>query len=29
MKKTVGDMVRWDLKPGSEKMVEGTAAALL
>lgn len=28
-KKAVGDMVRWDLKPGSQKMVEGTAAALL
>lgn len=28
-KKTMGDMALWDLKPGSQKMVEGTAAALL
>lgn len=29
MEKTLGDMVLWDLKPESQKMVEGTAAALL
>lgn len=28
-KKTMGDMALWDLKPGSQKTVEGTAAALL